>query len=78
MNQSVMTQYLFLHIRGFRAPFVACLKQRGTIRDAGNQVVPIRICVSMQNHASRLVLADAIAENLNREAVEFEAGRQAA
>lgn len=73
-----MNQFTFLHVRGFSAPFSADERCRGTVTDAAGKIVPILVLPSVESSACRLALARAVAENLNREAQEFEAGRRAA
>lgn len=73
-----MNQYLFLHVRGFAAPFAADERCRGSIVDSTGRMIPIMVLPSVCNDGSRLTLARAIAENLNAEAAAHAAGRQAA
>jgi hypothetical protein len=72
-----VNQFQFFYVRGFSAPFYACGKCRGTVRDGGHRALPVLVLPS-ECDASRLTLAEAIAANLNREAAEFEAGRREA
>lgn len=73
-----MNQFLFLHVRGFAAPFAADERCRGTIVDAAGKMVPILVLPSVESSACRFALAQAIAANLNREWRQHEAARPGA